>query len=76
MRLYQFEELEQIAFELRNDKAAIIPTDTVMGIVSKSSDLIYKIKHRNRSKKLVTFVSNIDDVPNLKSIEKTILKKY
>jgi L-threonylcarbamoyladenylate synthase len=76
MRLYQFDELEQIAFELRNDKAVIIPTDTVMGIVSKNADLIYKIKHRSRSKKLITFVASIDDVPRLKPIEKTILKQY
>jgi L-threonylcarbamoyladenylate synthase len=76
MRLYQFEELEQIAFELRNNKAAILPTDTVMGIVSKNRNLIYTIKHRNRSKKLITFVASIDDVPILKPFEIDILKTY
>jgi L-threonylcarbamoyladenylate synthase len=76
MRLYSFDELEQIVFELRNGKAAIVETDTVMGIICKEAELIYKIKHRPHSKKLITFVADINDVPKLSPVEHKILEQY
>jgi L-threonylcarbamoyladenylate synthase len=61
---------------LKNNKAAIVETDTVMGIISKNPTLIYKIKKRARTKKLVRFVSSIKEVPGLTMAEKQALNKY
>ncbi|MDR0675158.1 MAG: L-threonylcarbamoyladenylate synthase [Mycoplasmataceae bacterium] len=76
MRIYDWNELEQIAFELKNNKAAIVETDTVLGIVSLNPNLIYTIKKRNRNKKLIYFIDSISEIKNLTKIEKYILKKY
>jgi tRNA A37 threonylcarbamoyladenosine synthetase subunit TsaC/SUA5/YrdC len=76
MRIYRFNQLSQLCFELNNAKAIIVPTDTVMGIISKVPSLIYEIKNRPHYKKLILFVGNIDSVKGLTKLEKNILKKY
>ena len=76
-KVYTFKDLNLIAKELKTKKkAAIIETDTVMGIVSLNKDLIYKIKQRPLNKKLVTFVSDINDIKKLTKLEKVVLKQY
>jgi tRNA A37 threonylcarbamoyladenosine synthetase subunit TsaC/SUA5/YrdC len=65
-----------IADELLNNKAAIIETDTVMGVISKNADLIYKIKKRSLNKRVILFVSNFSSIKNLTKKEKIVLKKY
>lgn len=64
MVIYQENDLDAIAFELKNFKAAIVPTDTVAGIICLNPKLIYAIKKRSKSKKLITFVCNLDQVKN------------
>lgn len=56
--------IDSIAFELKNNKAAIIWTDTVPGIISLNKKLIYKIKGRPLEKKLIRFVSNLNQIEN------------
>jgi L-threonylcarbamoyladenylate synthase len=53
-----------------------VETDTVLGIISLSSNLIYTIKKRSRNKKLIRFISSIDEIEHLSELEKQILKKY
>lgn len=62
MVVYQENDLDAIAFELKNFKAAIVPTDTVAGIICLNPKLIYAIKKRSRDKKLITFVCNLDQI--------------
>ncbi|MDE7433688.1 MAG: hypothetical protein K2M43_00850 [Mycoplasmoidaceae bacterium] len=76
MITYQPEEIETIEFELRNNKAAIIDTDTVMGIVSFDMKNIYKIKNRPHSKKLVVFLKDFENEEIFNDAEIKILKKY
>jgi tRNA A37 threonylcarbamoyladenosine synthetase subunit TsaC/SUA5/YrdC len=76
MRVYDFNEIDSICFEINNGKAAIIETDTVMGIVSKNSQLIYSVKKRSTKKKLVIFVPSIRDVPNLTPNQVSVLKEF
>ena len=64
MVVYDERDLDSIVFELKNFKAAIIPTDTVAGIVCLDAKTIYSIKKRDRSKKLITFICNLDQVEN------------
>lgn len=75
--VYTFDNVKSIAKELKtNKKAAIIETDTVMGIIALNPDLIYKIKQRPKNKQLVTFVSSISQIKGLTAKEKNILKHY
>jgi tRNA A37 threonylcarbamoyladenosine synthetase subunit TsaC/SUA5/YrdC len=59
-----------------NEKVFVVPTDTVVGLISKSPNLIYEIKNRSSSKKLILFVNKVQDIKNLTPIELGILKKY
>lgn len=64
MVIYQENDLDSIVFELKNFKAAIVPTDTVAGIICLNPKLIYDIKKRSKRKKLITFVCNLDQIEN------------
>ena len=75
MRIYNSTQIDEIAFELKNKKAIIIATDTVFGILSLDSDLIYKIKNRQKTKKLVTLLSDYNLISINKKIKK-ILENY
>lgn len=61
---YEYTDLDQIIFELKNSKALICKTDTINGILAMKSDIIFKIKKRILTKKIVIFI------PNLKYIKK------
>ncbi|MDR0985951.1 MAG: Sua5/YciO/YrdC/YwlC family protein [Mycoplasmataceae bacterium] len=76
MRTYKWDNIEQITFEINNRKAIILPTDTVLGIISKVPELIYKIKKRPKHKKLVKFVDDIKNIANLNDKEKKVISKY
>lgn len=75
MRIYTSNQVNEIVFELKNNKAVILPTDTVMGIISLTPELIYKIKNRSASQKLITFVNNIKSINLPDNLEK-IISKY
>ena len=76
-KVYTFKDLNFIANELKTKKkAAIVETDTVMGVVALNSDLIYTIKHRPLNKKLVSFVSSVNEIKDLTHREKKIINKY
>lgn len=55
-------QINEIAIALMSKKAAVLPTDTVWGIVSKHEDLIYTIKQRPIEKKVSKFVSSLNDI--------------
>ena len=74
--IYTFDDVKSIAKQLKTKKkAAIIETDTVMGIVALNAELIYQIKNRPKHKLLVVFISDINEIKGLTTKEKTILKK-
>lgn len=58
------DHIDLIAFELKNNKVAIVMTDTVPGIISLNKKSIYKIKKRPLTKKLIQFVSNLNQIDN------------
>jgi L-threonylcarbamoyladenylate synthase len=76
MRVYDFNEMDSICFEINNGKVAVVETDTVMGIISKDSQLIYNIKKRSSRKKLIILVASIRDVPNLTDKQTQVIEKY
>lgn len=63
-------------YQQLDNKVAIIPTDTVMGVVSKSAELIYQIKNRPTNKWLVLFVNNFNDVIGLFPHEIEVIDEY
>lgn len=56
MQVYELNEIDQIVYELKSGRAAIVPTDTQMGLLSLNARLIYQIKKRPRHKELVRFI--------------------
>ncbi|MDE5841796.1 MAG: Sua5/YciO/YrdC/YwlC family protein, partial [Malacoplasma sp.] len=69
-------EIDAIAFEIKNLKAAIVSTDTVAGIISLNKNLIYKIKKRSFTKKIIKFISNVNQIPEANEIVKKIAKNF
>lgn len=76
LQIYTNNQIDEIAFELKNNKCIVLPTDTVWGVVSLDDSLIYKIKKRKKSKKLVKFVNNLFQINNLDKNYIKILDKY
>lgn len=75
MQVYTTKQVNEVAFEVKNQKAVILPTDTVWGIISLQTDNIYKIKQRSLTKKIVVFVNKIKDI-GLPSKYEEVLSKY
>lgn len=73
---YSYQEIDNVAFELMNQKAVIIPTDTVIGIISKDVDLIYEIKNRSRNKKIIIFLPDASALTNLTSYQKKFINEF
>lgn len=74
-KIYSFRKFLKNIYEL-NEKAIIIPTDTVIGILSKDPKLIYEIKKRPLDKPLVKFVNHISEIIDLLPHETKVLEKY
>lgn len=75
-RTYSYKDIEAIAFELRNNKIAVVKTDTIIGLISLNPSLIYKVKKRPWYKKLIKFVLDDTYVPNLFDIQQKFLKTF
>ena len=70
---------------LKNDGIGVMPTDTIYGLVGSAFsrvaiNRIYKIKKRNKNKKLIVLISSVNDLKKFKiKINKEqakILKKF
>lgn len=62
---------------LKNDGVGVLPTDTLYGLVGsafskKAINRIYKIKNRDKKKKLIVLISSIKDLERF-NIEKSII---
>lgn len=75
MLVYRPTQINEIVSALKNDKAAIVLTDTIFGIICKKQELIYQIKHRNYEKKIVKFINDIDAL-NMPKKYNDEMKKY
>lgn len=73
---YTKNDFEEIVFEIKNGKAAIIATDTVIGIVCLYPELIYQIKQRPLEKKLIKFVCDYNQIPYISDTDIQFLKKF
>lgn len=56
---------------LKNDGIGVLPTDTLYGLVcsafsKKAINRIYKIKNRNKDKKLIVLISSLKDLKKFK----------
>lgn len=75
MVVYRPTQINEIVSALKNDKAAIVLTDTIFGIICKKQELIYKIKHRNYEKKIIKFINDIDAL-NMPKKYRDEMEKY
>ncbi|MDE5651750.1 MAG: Sua5/YciO/YrdC/YwlC family protein [Ureaplasma sp.] len=75
-KTYKYSDINSIIFELMNNKAVIIPTDTIIGILAKDKNIIYKIKQRSTNKKIIRFISNKNVIPNLNKDQIEFLNKF
>lgn len=73
---YTYHEIDNVVFELLNQKAVIIPTDTVIGIISKDQNLIYEIKNRPKSKKIITFLADHSQLEDLNESQRQFINEF
>ncbi len=76
MVIYNENDIEEIVFEMKTNKAAIIPTDTLIGIAAIDKSLIYKIKKRSYTKRLVLFIKDVSCIKNASEDLKKLAKKF
>lgn len=65
MVVYNNNDIDAIVFEIKNNKALIAPTDTIPGILAKNKNTIYRLKKRNRNKKIILFVCSWKHIKDL-----------
>lgn len=73
---YNIYDLDAIVFELKNQKSAIIQTDTIIGIISLDEKNIYQIKKRSKNKKIIKFIKDFSLIPYLTKTEISFLNKF
>lgn len=76
MQVYGQDQIEPVAYELKHGRAAVVETDTQLGLVCMRARLIYDLKDRPRRKKLVTFVRSIRDVPDANPLFKDLAARF
>lgn len=64
MRNYQWSELDAIIFELKMNKAGVLKTDTLYGLIALNPHVIYEVKKRPTKKRLISFISEIEQIPH------------
>ncbi|UUD37633.1 L-threonylcarbamoyladenylate synthase [Mycoplasmoides fastidiosum] len=47
------------------NKAAIVDTDTVKGLIAIQPDIIYELKKRSLRKRLIVFISRLEQIPEV-----------
>lgn len=76
MIIYNGNDFDNIVFELINGKTIIIPTDTQYGLISLDINELYKIKRRNKNKKIIKFVKDYKLIETKNSDFTKLAKKF
>ena len=78
-------DIERLVEVINNGNIAVVPTDTVYGIIGDATNIdvihkVYEVKKRNYSKPLILMVSSIDMlekyVLEVNDIEKKLIDRY
>lgn len=78
-------DIERLVDLINNGNIAVVPTDTVYGIIGDATNIdvihkVYEVKKRNYSKPLILMVSSIDMlekyVLEVNNIEKKLIDRY
>ena len=78
-------DIEKLVNVINDGKIAVIPTDTVYGIIGDATNVdvihkVYEVKKRDYSKPLILMVSSIEMleryVDNINELEKKLINKY
>lgn len=46
------------------NKAAVVKTDTLYGLIALNASVIYEVKKRPSKKRLISFISQISQIPH------------
>lgn len=76
MVVYNNNDIDEIIFELINGKTIIIPTDTQYGLISLDVNNLYRIKRRNKNKKIIKFIKSPEIVKTNNSDFYKLAKKF
>lgn len=76
MQVYELNDIDGIVYELKSNRAAIIETDTQLGIVSLNPKLIYALKRRSRSKPLIKLIPDVSFVKTDNEIFHKLAKAF
>lgn len=76
MKIYRLSELNDIYDAITKNYCVLMPTDTIIGLLAKSPDIIYEIKKRDKSKKIVKFVADYDELGELTVEQKQFLDLF
>ena len=76
MQLLNYLFKQKIITALTKKQCLFIPTDTVCGLLAKDEKVIYDIKVRDLSKKIILLVADANCVPNLNEIQREFLLHF
>ena len=65
-----------IAYMLKKGVCFFTPTDTISGLLSVDSGIIYELKKRSKSKNIILLIDDLNKIPNLTHKENMILNKF
>lgn len=75
MQIFSKTQVNEIAFAIKNGKAAVLPTDTVWGLAALDERIIYQIKKRAPEKKVIKFIDSIEAL-GMPSFLSDVIQKY
>ena len=76
MEILSTNKIQIVASALKNNKALVMPTDTVWGIIALNEQIIYRIKKRPTTKKIVRFINSFSQISHFPNYMKEVIKKY
>ncbi len=76
MRLYNYLFKQKIITALKKQQCIFVPTDTVCGLLAKDEKVIYDIKVRDLSKKIILLVADANSIPNLSDVQRQFLETF
>ena len=76
MQFYNYLFKQKIITALLKKQCLFVPTDTVCGLLSVDEKVLYGIKVRDLSKKIILLVADANCVPNLNQIQQEFLTRF
>jgi L-threonylcarbamoyladenylate synthase len=76
MQVLKFKHIDKIVDAINTNKACVVETDTVMGVLAKDPKIIYELKKRDQAKKLILFIPSRKQVTGLSSEHNALINQF